>query len=58
MKLLSSEKFSAIVQYVIIQILESAKVEGETELYVIVISRAEGMYGIHCTEARGHMPKG
>ena len=27
-------------------------------VYVIVISRARGMYGIYCTEARGRMPEG
>ena len=27
-------------------------------IYVIVISRARGMYGIYCTEARGRMPEG
>ena len=27
-------------------------------LYVTVISRARGMYGIYCTEARGRMPEG
>ncbi len=27
-------------------------------LYVIVITRARGMYGIYCTEARGRKPRG
>ena len=26
--------------------------------YVIVITRARGMYGIYCTEARGRQPRG
>ena len=32
---------------------------GTPKVYVIVISRARGMYGIYCTEARGRIaPEG